>query len=125
MILFEEKHFFFTDDGFYSFADKVRRYGSGYLILTTWKFRELRWNSKTSKPEEWMARNKFKHTPSDVFPTGVFELEVSYTRKATARIKLTSSDEVAVFVGYLFQEFHWMCMLQKENQTVLFSWFNF
>ncbi len=51
-----------------------------------------------------MAKNKFTHTPSDVFPSGVFELEVFYFRKSIARIKLTASNEVAAFARTVVYE---------------------
>lgn len=76
-----------------------------------------------------MAKNKFKHTPSDVFPAGVFELEVSYTRKATARIKLTSSDEVAVFARTIvyepgsiqYCERFFVLLLSRSNECFAFK----
>lgn len=76
-----------------------------------------------------MARNKFTRTPSDVFPTGVFELEVSYTRKSLARVKLTSSDEVAAYArSTIYQpgsiqycEKFYVLMLDRANQVFAFK----
>lgn len=76
-----------------------------------------------------MARNKFSHVPSDIFPAGVFELEVSYTRKATARIKLTSSDEVAAFARTLiykpgsiqYCERFFVLLLSRSNECFGFK----
>jgi len=40
----------------------------------------------------------FTRTPSDIFPTGVFELQVSFFRKNVSRINLTQSEDVANYV---------------------------
>ena len=42
-------------------------------------------------------KNEFKHTPSELFPTGVCELTVRYKRAATKRVKVTASEEVVTF----------------------------
>jgi DNA repair protein RadC len=75
-----------------------------------------------------MTRNKFSRVPSDIFPTGVFELQVQYSRRSETRIKLTSADDVATFsrshiysegsIEYLEQ--FYVLMLDRSNQ--LYAW---
>ena len=45
-----------------------------------------------------MSKNKFSRTPSDIFPSGVFELQVQYFRKGDCRVNLTSANDVAKYV---------------------------
>lgn len=45
-----------------------------------------------------MTKNKFSRTPSDIFPSGVFELQVQYFRKGDCRVNLTSANDVAKYV---------------------------
>lgn len=45
-----------------------------------------------------MKSKSLTRTPSDIFPTGVFELQVSFFRKTVSRIKLTQSEDVANYV---------------------------
>ena len=45
-----------------------------------------------------MKSKSFTRTPSDIFPTGVFELQVAFFRKTVSRIKLTQSEDVANYV---------------------------
>ncbi len=76
-----------------------------------------------------MAKNKFTHTPSDVFPSGVFELEVFYFRKSIARIKLTASNEVAAFARTVvyepgsiqYCERFYVLMLDRANQVFAYK----
>ena len=44
-----------------------------------------------------MAKNKSRHVPSDIFPAGVFELQVLYKRRKEKREKIISSEEAAKF----------------------------
>ena len=41
---------------------------------------------------------KFTRTPSDIFPAGVCELTVGYTRKKLKRMKVTGAEEVAEYL---------------------------
>lgn len=75
-----------------------------------------------------MSKNSFSRTPSDIFPSGVFELQVQYFRKGDCRIKLTSADEVAKYAreniypaGTIeYVEQFYILLLDKSNQ--LFAW---
>ena len=75
-----------------------------------------------------MTKNKFSRTPSDIFPSGVFELQVQYFRKGDCRIKLTSADEVAKYAGeniypkgsIEYVEQFYILLLDRSNQ--LFAW---
>jgi len=86
-------------------------------------------NLKKSRLENQMARTKFTRTPSDIFPPGVFELEVSYTRRSLTRVKLTSSDETATFARSVvykagsiqYCELFYVLMLDRANQVFAYK----
>ncbi len=45
-----------------------------------------------------MTKNKFTRVPSDIFPPGVFELSVQYSRKSIFRIRFKNSDDVTKYL---------------------------
>ena len=75
-----------------------------------------------------MTKNSFSRTPSDIFPSGVFELQVQYFRKGDFRIKLTSADEVAKYAkeniypegSIEYVEQFYILLLDRSNH--LFAW---
>ena len=75
-----------------------------------------------------MTKNSFSRTPSDIFPSGVFELHVNYFRKSDCRIKLTSADEVAKYTreniypegSIEYVEQFYILLLDGSNH--LFAW---
>ena len=75
-----------------------------------------------------MTKNSFSRTPSDIFPSGVFELQVQYFRKGDCRVKLTSADEVAKYAReYIYPEGSieyveqfYILLLDRSNH--LFAW---
>ena len=80
------------------------------------------------KTKHSMAKNKFTRVPSDVFPSGVFELQVTYHRKSLQRKKITSADEVAEFARAMiypegtieYVEQFYILLLDRSNH--LFAW---
>ena len=75
-----------------------------------------------------MTKNSFSRTPSDIFPFGVFELQVQYFWKGDCRIKLTSADEVAKYAreniypegSIEYVEQFYILLLDRSNQ--LLAW---
>ena len=75
-----------------------------------------------------VRKDSFRCVPSDVFPSGAFELRVCYTRKSEKRLKLTSADDVARFAReYIFPEGSieyveqfYVLLLDRSNQ--IFAW---
>jgi DNA repair protein RadC len=75
-----------------------------------------------------MAKNKFSRVPSDIFPSGVFELQVQYSRRSENRFKFSSADEVATFArSHIYTEGSieyveqlYVLMLDRSNQ--LYAW---
>lgn len=75
-----------------------------------------------------MVKNKFSRVPSDVLPSGVCELSVSYRRAATKRIKVSSASEVVAFAReYFFTpdvieyvEKFYVLFIDRSNQ--IYAW---
>jgi DNA repair protein RadC len=72
---------------------------------------------------------KIAHVPSDIFPAGVFELQVLFTRKKDKRVKLKKSSEVADFVrdvifneGMIeYAEYFFILLLDRSSNCFAFK----
>lgn len=76
-----------------------------------------------------MKSSRFSRTPSDIFPPGVFELQVSFFRRSDTRIKLSSAEAVATYAkSFIYREGSiqyveqfYVLLLDRKNQLYAFK----
>jgi DNA repair protein RadC len=76
-----------------------------------------------------MKDNSYTRTPSQIFPSGVFELTVRYERKKMQRVKVVKSGDAVEFIrenvyekGTIeYTEQFWLLMCDRNNQIFCFK----